>query len=478
MVSLSRQTIATTEEPAHMHSNRSVLSRQRRVRHHAATNDAFRFFDLLTSPELFDALEASLPEHRERLFPPTETLSMFMAQAMKPDRSCQGIVDDVAVKRLLHGLPLCSTKTGAYCKARQRLPLDMVSAMATTTGHLIAGKVPHGWRWRGRPVRLVDGTTVTLPDTPANQALYPQQSGQKPGLGFPICRIVGITCLASGALLNAVMGNFKGKGSSEQTLLRTLLDTLDAGDVLLGDAFYATYFLLAELCLRDVDAVFQQHGARKRSTDFRRGKNLGSRDHLITLTKPKIRPDWMTAEQYESAPDTLSVRELEVGGKVLVTTLLCPKITPKIALKALYKRRWHVELDIRNIKTTLGMETLSCKTPQMSEKEMWVYLLAYNLIRMIMLQSALLADVLPRSLSFKHTLQLWLAAGDALCHPEDNDNVTEFLALVAEQTVDNRPGRIEPRAIKRRPKPYPLLMQTRSAAREKVRKYGHPKKVK
>ncbi len=274
------------------------------------------------------------------------------------------------------------------------------------------------------------------------------------------------------------MGNFKGKGGSEQTLLRTLLDRLETGDLLLGDAFYATYFLLAELRLRGVDAVFEQYGSRKRSTDFRRGKSLGSRDHLITPGKPKLRPDWMTVEQYESAPDTLNVRELEVGGKILLTTLLCPKATPKIALKALYKRRWHVELDIRNIKTTLGMETLSCKTPQMGEKEMWVYLLAYNLIRMIMLQSALLADVLPRSVSFKHTLQLCLAAGDALSHFDDTENIAEFMALVAEQTVGNRPGRIEPRAVKRRPKPYPLLTQTRAAAREKVRKYGHPKKVK
>jgi hypothetical protein len=137
-----------------------------------------------------------------------------------------------------------------------------------------------------------------------------------------------------------------------------------------------------------------------------------------------------------------------------------------------------VELDIRNIKTTMGMETLSCKTPQMGEKEMWVYLLAYNLIRMIMLQSALLADVLPRSLSFKHTLQLWLAAEGALSHADGNENIAEFMALVAEQTVGNRPGRIEPRAVKRRPKPYPLLMQIRAVAREKVRRYGHAKKAK
>lgn len=478
MVSFSRQTIAPTEAPALMQSNCSVSSRQRRVQRHATHCDAFRFFNLLTAPALFNALEASLPTHRERLFSPTETLSMFMAQAMKPDRSCQGVVDDAAVARLRHGLPLCSTKTGAYCKARQRLPLEMVSGLTVTAGRLLAEQVPEKWNWHGRRVRLVDGTTVTLPDTPANQAIYPQQSGQKPGLGFPICRIVGITCLGSGALLNAAMGKFKGKGGDEQTLLRSLLDTLEAGDLLLGDAYYATYFLLVELVRRGVDAVFEQHGARQRSTDFSLGRDLGHRDHLITLSKPKLRPDWMTVELYESAPATLTVRELEVGGKVLTTTLVCPKTVPKAELKALYRRRWHVELDIRNIKTTLGMETLSCKTPPMGEKEMWVYFLAYNLIRLIMLQSALLADVLPRTLSFKHTLQLWLAGGNELNRESDDEKTTAFLALVAAKTVGNRPGRIEPRAVKRRPKSYPLLMQTRAAARAHVREFGHPKKVK
>ena len=462
-----------------MHNNRSALSQQHhRVKHYAATNDAFDFFNILTSSELLNTLESLLPEHRERLFPPTETLSMFLAQALKPDRSCQGIVDDTAVKRLIHGLPKCSTNTGAYCKARKRLPLEIVTEMLRHTGCLIAAEGSDTWLWRGRPVRLVDGTTVTLPDTLANQTAYPQQSGQKPGLGFPICRIVGITCLSSGVVLNAAMGGYKGKGSGEQALLRSLLDTFESGDVMLGDAFYATYFLLTELQLRGVDALFEQNGARKIVTDFRLGKRLGSKDHLITLTKPKIRPQWMALEQYKSAPETLTIRELEVGGKTLVTTMTCPNTTPKSALKDLYKRRWQVELDIRNIKTTLGMETLSCKTPEMGEKEMWVYLLAYNLIRLIMAQSALLADVLPRALSFKHTLQLWLAWGGMSEQADDEESITQLLALVAEKSVGNRPGRIEPRAIKRRPKPYPLLTKTRDLAREEVKKYGHPKKLK
>lgn len=461
-----------------MHNNRSALFQQHRVLRYAATSDAFGFFNQLTSPDLLDTLESALPEHRERLFPPTETLSMFLAQALQPDRSCQNIVNDAAVKRLTHGLPKCSTNTGGYCQARQRLPLEMVSGMVRHTGRLIAAKASDLWRWYGRRVRLVDGTTVTLPDTQANQSTYPQQSGQKSGLGYPICRIVGVTCLSSGAVLDAAMGSFKGKGSGEQSLLRGLLDTFEAGDILLGDAFYATYFLLAELRSRNVDALFEQHGARRRSTDFRRGTKLGSRDHLITLAKPKARPQWMTAEQYEAAPDTLTVREMEVGGRVLVTTLTCPNITPKTALKELYQRRWQVELDLRNIKTTLGMTTLSCKTPEMGEKEMWVYLLAYNLIRLIMAHSALMADVLPRTLSFKHTLQLWLAWDGTSKSADDTDNMTKLLMLVAEQSIGNRPGRIEPRAVKRRPKPYPLLTKTRVLAREQVRKYGHPKKLK
>jgi len=461
-----------------MHINRSTKPQQHRIKHYASISDTFSFFNQLTGPELFDTLESTLPAHRERLFPPTETLSMFLAQALNPDRSCQNIVNDATVKRLTSGLPRCSINTGAYRKARQRLPLTLLSTLVRHAGTLISAQAPETWLWYGRRIRLVDGTTVTLPDTAANQAIYPQQGGQKPGLGFPICRIVAITCLASGAVLNAAMGSFKGKGGCEQTLLRSLLDTFEPGDMMLGDAFYGTYFLLAELQFRKVDALFEQYGARKRSTNFSLGKKLGNRDHLITLIKPKICPDWMTAEQYASAPETLVIRELEVDGKTLITTLSCPHSTPKEALKSLYKSRWQVELDLRNIKTTLGMDTLSCKTPQMGEKEMWVYLLAYNLIRLVMAQSALMADVLPRALSFKHTLQLWVGWRTAPITSDNQASVSGILILVAEQTIGNRPGRIEPRCIKRRPKPYHLLTKPRAEAREEIKKYGHPKKVK
>lgn len=447
-----------------------------RIRQRASRCDSYTFFNALTAPHWLDQVESLLPAHRERLFPPTETLSMFLSQALSADRSCQQAVDESAIKRLTQELPRCSTHTGAYCRARQRLPLAMIRSLVHSTGQQTSARTPTAWHWRGRPVRLVDGTTVPLPDTPANQQAYPQPRSQQPGLGFPLCRMLGLMCLSSGVVLNAAIGPCRGKGGDEQHLLRSVLESLASGDVLLGDAYFASYFLLCALRERGVDGVFEQQGARRRSTDFRRGSRLGERDHLITLTKPTLKPRWMSQQDYAQAPDQLTARELATGGKVLVTTLLCPKDTPKAALKALYRERWQVELDLRSIKTTLGMETLSCKTPSMAEKEVWVYLLAYNLIRIMMAEAALFTEQLPRQLSFKHTVQLWVA----WCRrgPDYRDGCFEQLLLfIAQQKVGCRPGRIEPRAVKRRNKPFPLLMQPRTEAREYVEKHGHPKKI-
>lgn len=455
---------------------RAAILQQRRTYHRTSNADAYVFFNLLTGPELFEQVDSLLPDHRERLFPPTETLSMFMAQALSADRSCQRAVNELAIKQLRSGLKPCSTHTGGYCRARQRLPVEMVSSLVRNTGNLISSNTRSG-QWMGRPVRLVDGTTIAMPDTQSNQNAYPQSRGQKPGLGFPICRLVGIVCLSSGAVLDAALGRFRGKGGDEQTLLRSMLDTLNTGDVLLGDAYYATYFLLCELQRRGIDGVFEQYGARRRSTDFRRGERLGTRDHLITLEKPCRRPAWMSQASYDQAPDQLAVRELKAGNKILVTTLHCARQTPKAALKALFKDRWHVELDLRNLKSTMGLEMLSCKTAAMAVKELWVYLLAHNLIRLLMVQSASIADCLPRHLSFKHTLQLWLAWRQS----DDSDidgRLHQLLMLIAQQRVGGRYGRVEPRALKRRPKPYPLLTRARQTERTEIQKKGHPRRAK
>jgi hypothetical protein len=455
----------------------SPILQRHRIKAYQSNSNSYGFFNLLTSDTLLNKTEELLPEHRERLYPPTETLSMFLAQAMNADRSCQNIVNQATLHRLAGGLNVNSTHTGGYCRARQRLPLKMPLDLTQYLGDQISQQSPKAWCWQGRQVRIVDGTTVTMPDTEANQAAFPQQRGQKPGLGFPICRVVGITCLASGALLNAAIGRFNGKGGDEQTLLRSIQDTFQPGEIILGDAFFATYFFIATLQTRGIDMLMEQQGARRRTTDFRCGQKLGKRDHLIIINKPKIRPGWMTETQYDAAPVSITVREFRAGGKVMVTTLSCSKNYPKDALKLLYQSRWHVELDIRNIKDTMDMNVLSCKTPDMVRKEIWVYLLAYNLIRLMMAQSALLADIRPRAISFKHCLQLWLIYLQQSQNLDD-DMLESLLQMMAQQRVGNRAGRIEPRAVKRRPKAYPMLTIPRGKAREKVKKNGHPKKLK
>jgi len=437
---------------------------------HRQSHGSLAFFNQLTSDQLYESVESLLPDHRERLFPPTETLSMFLAQAVSDDRSCQNIVNQSSVSRLIGGLPKCSTATGGYCKARERLPIEMVQTLARFTGQLIDAKVQSKWRWKGRRIRIVDGTTIRLPDTQANQERYPQLKAQKPGLGFPMCRIVGITCLSSGALLDAALCRISGKGNDEQSMLRKMINTFDINDILLGDAFYATYFLIAQLQTMGVDGVFEQHGSRKRSTDFRRGKKLGRKDHLITIKRPKSPPPWMSQEQFEAVPETLMVRELNVNGKILVTTLCNPVTASKRELMYLYKSRWNIELDIRHIKTTMGMEALSCQSPEMADKEIWVYLLAYNLIRLIMIESALLCDITPRQLSFKHTIQLWQTYRQQIGVENDDLEITqEFLVLVAQLRLGNRVRKPEPRVLKKRPKPYPMMVRPRSVLRQEIR---------
>lgn len=449
---------------------------QRRVAGHASRLHAYDFFNLLTGDALLDKVEQHLPPHRERLYPPTDTLSLFMAQSLNPDGACQQIVNQHAVDRAANGLKPCSTHTGAYCKARKRLPLEMLSSLTRETGQQITQRARANWLWLGRTVKLMDGTTITLPDTAMNQAEYPQQSNQKPGLGFPIARLVGLLCAATGAVLDAAIGPYSGKTGSEHALFRQLLGSISANDLILADRYYCAYFVITLIRAQGADVLFQQH--QRRHTDFRKGRRLGARDHVVAWQKPKICPGWLTREQYDAFPDTLEIREVKVNSKVLVTTLLCATQVPKKALGELYASRWNVELDLRNIKTTLGMERLHCKTPAMNEKELWIYLLAYNLIRLLMAESARQADVQPRLLSFKHSLQLWLAWSHGGPPDFDEAHLCLLYGLIAQQSVGNRPGRIEPRAVKRRPKTYPLLMKPRLQARTDVLRHGYPKKLK
>jgi hypothetical protein len=447
---------------------------QRQIAKHLEKVNANHFFNLLTSPRLLERVEAHLPEHRERKFPPTVTLAMFLGQVMSADGSCQNAVNEALVTRLLSGMDPGSANTSAYCQARARLPEGMISALARQTATLLSENTPQGWLWRGRAVKLVDGTTAWMPDTPENQECFPQSEQQQAGAGFPLARLVGVISLTHGAVLDAAMGAYKGKGTGEHGLFRRLSDCFVAGDVMLADGYFCSYFLIAEMQKRGVDVLFEQHGAR--ITDFRRGEKLGARDHRVSWKKPP-RPDWMSVDDYRAYPDEITVREVKVGKKVLVTTFLNPRQTPKGELGRLFWQRWNVELDLRNIKKTLGMERFSCKTPTMVEKELWVYLLAYNLIRLLMAEAAHQAEVLPRQLSFKHTLQIWVAWSARQFLSEAPEDTASLFMLIAQIRVGNRPGRLEPRMIKRRPNRYTFLGAPRWKARRRIRRCGHAKKL-
>lgn len=446
---------------------RGQRQQQERVARRVRSTGAMEFFNVLTGDELLDVTEAHLPEHRERLYPPTVTLSMFLRQALDPDPSCQRAVNGWAAARAAEGLSVPSVRTGAYCRARARLPTSMVQGLTRASGAALSRRAEPHWGWRGRRVKLLDGTGISMPDTPANQAAYPQCAYQAEGVGFPLARVSALICLSTGAVLEAALGAHRGAGNSELDLARSLLPSLARGDLLLADALYAHYFLVADLVAGGIDLVVEQHGARR--TDFRRGKRLAPRDHRVRWTKPRTRPQWMSPADYEAAPATLDVREVKVGGRILVTTLTDEREVHRFELDALYHRRWHVELDLGCLKTTLGMDVLRAKTPDMVEKELWVHLLGYNLIRLLMAEAAVKADCAPREISFKHTVQMWTHWQPII---GSLDDLGILFARIASIRVGARPGRHEPRAKKRRPKSYPWLKVPRRVARD--RNMAHP----
>lgn len=431
---------------------------------------------LLTQGSLSERIRAYTPStSRVRRYPLAQTLSMFMTQALSEKRSCQDAVGQAQIQHVLRqSSPPASAATGGFCQARRRLPLALITELCLHTADQAIQQAPVKWHWRERRVRLVDGTTLSLPDTPANQARYPQQRGQQEGLGFPTCRLLAVTCLATGAVRQAAIGPYHGKGADETSLLRELSDTFEAGDLIVGDALFATYFFIASMCAKGVDVVMHQHGARARKTDFSQSTELGAEDYLVLWQKPKKRPAWMSEQDYDQAPEQLPIREFRVAGKAMVTTLLHPQSVSKTQLAALYKRRWNVELDLRNIKSVMGMGELSCKSPEMIHREIWVHLLAYNVIRLLIMKSGLSGDLLPRTLSFGYAVTLWLAAQ----HQLPGEKLQTLLSLISQCRVGQRPDRIEPRARKRRNRAYPLLTKPRHEAQKTLKIQGHPKRQK
>jgi hypothetical protein len=328
--------------------------------------------------------------------------------------------------------------------------------------------------WHGFWVKVVDGTTTSLPDTPKNQRAYPQQGSQKPGCGFPLLKLVGVFSLSTGALLDYARGD---KHQHELGLLHRLMHLFKAGDLVLSDRGFSTYSLLALLLARDVHSLFRLHQARP--ADLRKAKRLGKKDRLFVWDKPLLRPRYLPKAIWKTIPGQLSVRVLRFSLQVpgfrvrsvtLVTTLLDPQKYPAEELACLYAERWRVELWFRDIKTSLGMEVLRCKTPGLVHKELEMFFIAYNLIRCLMAEAGLRHNVGMNWLSFKGTVdslrQFAAAIAQARSCKKQKQLLDRLLEIMARDRLPERSGRYEPRAVKRRPKPYPVLNRPRDRFKE------------
>jgi len=402
---------------------------------------------------------------RDRIFTPLVTLKAFISQVLSADGSCRQAVSQVLSERVIEGKKANSVNTSAYCKARDRLPLEPLEQSVKETGKALHDQAHPAWRWKGHNTLIVDGTTVLMPDTPDNQQAFPQQNTQKPGLGFPIARIVGLVSLSTGSVVSYAKGPYQGKGSGETSLLSTLFDDIATHDLLLGDCYYCTWAINALLLQQGSHLLVQNHAQRK--PNFKAGKQLGAKDHIITWKKPKQKPVWMSEEDYQVLPETIRIREFGVGGIVYVTTLLDSKVYHKKELAILYKERWIIELDLRSIKTNLGMEMLRCKSADRVRKEIAVYFLSYNLMRANIARAGVMNRKIPRQISFMTAVQLFNEIKGQLISQSGamlQHIIRGTLDAMSSIAIGKQKRKNQPRAIKRRPKAYPLLTIPRAQA--------------
>ena len=406
---------------------------------------------------------------RDRIYSLRLTCECFLWQMLKPRTSCREVVRQVQALFRLHGRGHVDEGDSAYVQARHRLPRQRLEKVLVATAQAADRRVGSIGQLQGRPVKVADGSTTQLPDTGENQKRYPQPASQKKGCGFPVMKLVALFSLSSGAILNVILGSLR---HHDLRLLRGLWEQLKKGDILLGDRAFGEYTTLAGLPTQGVDVVARLHHRRK--VDFRKARRLGPGDGLFVWTKGCQQSQILSASEWALLPAQITVRIVRFTATIrgfrsrritLVTTLLDPKLYPAQELIGLYARRWRLELCFRDLKTTMGMEQLRCKSPDMAEKELLAYLIAHNLIRCVIAQAVALHRVDLERVSFKGSVDALRQYSDAIAQARNRKmrrQLWEDLLLnLARDLVPNRPNRTEPRAVKRRPKPYPLLNKPR-----------------
>ena len=463
--------------------NQGRFRRQVRfLRRQFLQDDGLPFSRVLSEEMVEQALSAVKFVWNDSIYTPMVTLWVFLSQVLSADPSCRAAVARLIAHRVSQGQCPCSPESSAYCQARKRLPEKFFSTLTRLVGQTLDTQGRPEWLWKGRRVLMFDGTTVSMPDTRQNQRAYPQTDRQKSELGFPIARVGAITSLASGAILDLGFCRYAGKGQGEVTLLRRLSSVFSAGDILLTDCLLSNWRCIYSMKKRGVDMVSRLNKALRKA-DFRTGIQLGKEDHIVQWPKPWIRGLYGQAQK--SMPKFITVREARVyitqpGFRtkdiIIVTTLLDPIKYPKEELADLYRQRWNNELDLRSIKSTMQMEILRCKTPELVRKEVWTHILAYNLIRTIIAQAASKHKKLPRSISFKGAIQTLAAFQPVIAIQGQGTTAVrvklyqQLLDAIAVHQVADRPDRFEPRLRKRRPKHYAFLRKPRKVIKREMAK--------
>lgn len=409
----------------------------------------------------------------------------FLSQVLRDGKeaSCQSAVARISAFLAKSGRCIPAPNTGDYCKARAKLSERALRALSQEVALRTESQVDPNHKWRGRRTFLVDGFTFQMPDTPKNQKEYPQHTAQKPGIGFPIARVVAMVCLASGVVISAAIGRYKGKQTGELALFTQLFGHLKPGDVVVADRHYCSYWMICVLLKMGVHVCFRKHQARH--TDFRKGERLGAKDHIVVWYRGP-RPAWMSKAQYDELPKELRLREIgyvivKPGRKqkpfVIVTTMLGESDSEKVSktqIASLYGFRWNVELDIRSIKSNMNLGFLRCKSPEMIRREFWVTMLAYNLIRSTIALAAGLNDRHAREVSFttacQFVLATWSQFRDSMSQQQILMYCEQLLRSIAQSQVAHRPGRIEPRVVKRRRDRYPLMTEPRGKLKKRLAK--------
>jgi Transposase DDE domain len=437
-----------------------------------ARGQGLPFADSLSELSILDILNEHGIKYRDRVFTPVTTIWGFLSQVLNEDHSCRDAVSRIIAHRAASGLKVCSPNTASYCNARARIPTAVLRHLAKGTAQQLQASLPGAWKWNGRGVFIADGSHVSMPDTPENQAAYPQPPTQQPGVGFPLARVVVLLSLATGACHDLAIAPYSGKGTGETTLLRRMYDALSPGDVVLADALFDNYFLTCELRERGIELVARVQAERVAS----RTVEVRPDGELILWQRPN-KPRGMTGEQYRSYPKSVLMRQVSVdareednrAGQFNVATTLLDAAIDGGQIGDLFERRWSGEVDIRSIKSVMHMDVLRCKSPEMVHKEIWAHLLAYNLLRTVMAVAAAEVGIEPREVSFKGAKQAVTAFAPKIeaASPDDRPTlITALLGVVAYHRVGDRPGRWEPRARKRRRKPGAHLHEPRAVTKQ------------